>query len=136
MDKQHHLAALDRMNERINAHDLGYADEIYASDVEWWFAGMPAPQHGLDVLKRRDEATATAFPDLEREVLDVVADDHAVAMRWRLRATHAGDYAGLPGTGNRVDFTGCSLFEFANGKVARMFVYIDAATLMQQVAAS
>ena len=38
-------------------------------------------------------------------------------------------------TGNPVDFTGCTLFEFAGGRVVRLTVYIDAATLMRQVAA-
>ena len=49
--------------------------------------------------------------------------------------THRGRYAGLAPTGNRVDFTGCSLFEFAGGRVVRVAVYVDAATLMRQVAA-
>ncbi len=135
MGKQDHLDALDRMNDRINRHDLAFADDLYSPDLEWWYAGMPEPQRGLDACKERDKATAAAFPDVEREVLDVVADERSAAVRWRLRATHRGDYAGLAPTGNRVDFTGCTLFEFAGGRVVRLTVYIDAATLMRQVAA-
>ena len=136
MGKQDHLDALDRMNERINGHDLDFADELYAPDLEWWYAGMIEPQRGLEACKERDKATAAAFPDVEREVIDVVADEQSAAVRWRLRATHRGEYAGLAPTGNRVDFTGCSLFEFAGGRVVRLAVYIDAATLMRQVAVS
>jgi steroid delta-isomerase-like uncharacterized protein len=136
MGKQDHLDALNRMNERINAHDLDFADELYARNLEWWYGGMTAPQRGLEACKERDKATAAAFPDIEREVIDVVADERSAAVRWRLRATHRGEYAGLAPTGNRVDFTGCSLFEFEGGRVVRLAVYIDAATLMRQVAAT
>ena len=134
MDKQRHLAALERMNERINEHDLDFGDELYAPDIEWWYAGMPEPQRGREPLKRRDSATAAAFPDLERAVINIVADERCAAVRWRIRATHAGEYAGLPATGNRIDVTGCSFFEFANGLVCRLAVYIDTPTLTRQVA--
>ena len=136
MGKQDLLDALDRMNERINRHDLDFADEFYAPDLEWWYAGMTEPLRGVEACKQRDKATAAAFPDIEREVLDVVADERSAAVRWRLPATHHGEYAALAPTGNRVDFTGCSLFEFAGDRVVRLAVYIDAATLMRQVAAT
>jgi steroid delta-isomerase-like uncharacterized protein len=135
MGKKDHLDALQRMNERINRHDFDFADELYASDLEWWYAGMSEPQRGLEACKERDRATAAAFPDIEREVIDVVADERSAAVRWRLRATHRGEYAGLAPTGNRVNFTGLSLFEFAAGRVVRLAVYVDVATLMRQVAA-
>jgi steroid delta-isomerase-like uncharacterized protein len=136
MTRQDHLAALDRMNERINRHDVDFADGVYAADIEWWYAGMPDPMHGLDALKERDRSVAAAFPDVEREVIQVVADDATVSVRWRLSATHEGEYAGLPATGNRVEFTGCSLFEFEDGLVIRLAVYMDVATLMRQVSTS
>ena len=134
MSVRAHLDALERMNTRINDHDLDFADELYAPDLEWWYAGMPAPARGLAACKERDRLTAAAFPDVTREVEEVVADDRLVVVRWRLRATHRGDYAGLPASGNRVNFAGCSLFEFENGLVNRLVVYVDTATLMRQVA--
>ena len=135
MTRQDHLAALDRMNERINLQDHDFADGLYAPDIEWWYAGMPDPMRGLDALKERDRLVAAAFPDVKREVIQIVADDATVGVRWRLSATHEGEYAGLPATGNRVEFTGYSLFEFEDGLVTRLVVYMDIATLMRQVSA-
>jgi len=134
MTIEEHRRALERMHEFVNAHDLGYVDELYAEDVLWWYVGMPAPERGRAALKARDSGALGAFPDLHRVVDSVVVDEHAAAVRWRLSGTHRGAYGGFPATGRQIELTGCSVFEFENGRVQRLFVYIDTPALARQLA--
>ena len=135
MTIQGHRRALERMNELINSHDLGYIDELYAEDIVWWYVGMPAPERGRDALKARDTATLNAFADPHREVDATVVDEHGAAVRWRLTATHTGDYGGLSATQRRVELNGCSVFEFDGERVQRLSVYVDTAALARQLGA-
>jgi steroid delta-isomerase-like uncharacterized protein len=131
-----HRRALERMNELINSHDLGYIDELYVNDITWWYVGMAAPERGRDALKARDTATLAALGDLCRQVDTMVVDEHGAALRWRLTATHTGDYGGFPATGRRIELTGCSIFEFNAELVQRLFVYVDTAAVTRQLGAS
>jgi steroid delta-isomerase-like uncharacterized protein len=136
MTIEEHRRALERMNELINAHDLSYIDELYADDVVWWYVGMPEPERGREALRARDTATARAFENLHREVEAMVIDEHGAAVRWRLTATHTGEYSGVRPTGRRIEMTGCTVFEFAAGLVQRLFVYSDITAVARQLGAS
>jgi predicted ester cyclase len=59
-----------------------------------------------------------AFPDLSCTVEDQVAEGDNVVSRWTLRGTHRGDFFGVVGTGNRVEFTGIQIDRFdESGKI-------------------
>jgi predicted ester cyclase len=80
-----------------------------------------------------------AFPNGEFSVEHLVANERAdkpsiaVAMRWRLRATHqgAGRY-GAP-TGRAVEILGIQHAEIEHGKVVREWVLIDDVAVWMQV---
>jgi predicted ester cyclase len=81
----------------------------------------------------------SAFPNGEFSVEHLVANERgdkpsiAVAMRWRLRATHqgAGRY-GAP-TGRAVEILGIQHAEIEHGKVVREWVLIDDVAVWMQV---
>lgn len=66
-----------------------------------------------------------AFPDLGFEIEDAVADGRRVALRWRAEGTHDGDLRDLPATGRRVTFTGQTIYELRDGKIAGHWQVID-----------
>ena len=51
------------------------------------------------------------YPDLQIAIDDMFAEGDKVAKRWTGTATHEA-------SGNRVEFTGITIYRFADGKVA------------------
>ena len=77
-----------------------------------------------------------AFPDLTCIVEEQVAEGDRVVSRWTLRGTHRGDFFGVAGTGNRVEFTGIQIDRFAeSGKIVEERAEFDLLGAMRQVGA-
>ena len=68
-------------------------------------------------------------------VEDLIAEGDKVVARWRARATHQGEYAGVPPTGKEVEFTGISVYRIGAGKIAESWTVEDELGLMRQIGA-
>jgi steroid delta-isomerase-like uncharacterized protein len=89
--------------------------------------------HGFDKVISIVSGFMAAFPDLQFEIEDLVADGDRVASRMTARATHTGEYLGMPATGKSVK---CSVFGIArvsDGKLIEHWGVTDELQLMQQV---
>ena len=73
------------------------------------------------------------FPDLESTIEDLIAERDKVVAHWRAQATHRGEYMGITPTGNRVDFTGISIYRIEGGKIAESWSVSDLLGMMQQL---
>ena len=56
-------------------------------------------------------ALFSVFPDWQLGYEDAICEGHRVAMSFSVKATHKGEFMGLPGTGKRCEFEGVSLFQ-------------------------
>ena len=72
----------------------------------------------------------TAFPDRNDMIEDMVADGDMVAMKYRSRGTHAGNFNGIPPTGKKYDVQNFALFNLADGKITRAWFLTDEAGLL------
>jgi len=88
--------------------------------------------HG-ETLKQFFATFRTAFTDAKRSVEDQFSDDIHVVTRWKITATHQGDFLGLAPTGKRVTFTGISIHRLADGKIAEEWGQWDSLGLVQQL---
>src|SRR5829696_1869299 len=75
------------------------------------------------------------FPDVVSTIEDLIAEGDKVVARWRSRATHQGDYMGIAPTGNRIEFTGISVYRIEEGKIAQSWNIEDQLGLMRQIGA-
>ena len=57
-------------------------------------------------------------PDGIEEIKDLVAEGDKVMARWIFRATHAGEFLGIPATGKKIEVTGYSVYYFEDGLIA------------------
>jgi steroid delta-isomerase-like uncharacterized protein len=87
-------------------------------------------EEGLDALRRAIEASRTAFPDLDVEILETVEQGDMVAIRWRSRGTHTGLFMGVPPTERVVTVIGASFCRFADGLLAEEWVVWDPRELL------
>ena len=123
-----------------------YFEAIAANDLEgavaMWVPG------GIERIVGQREITAPegvrelqtelrgALPDLRWDVLDLIAADDRVAVRWRASGTFAGPgtFQGFVANGARLEMEGCDVVT-VNGedKIERLDVYLDSGDVARQL---
>ena len=105
--------------------------EVFAED--WIDGDDPAAPRGYDGVRAFVDTYATAFPGLQIEILQIVADEDFVAFRWRATGTHSGPLMDLEPTGRAVSVTGHTLHRVVAGRFAESWVQVDTAGLLRQL---
>jgi steroid delta-isomerase-like uncharacterized protein len=119
--------------ELWNRGEVGIADALFASDYVRHDlrpgTAAPGPQGQKDValLFRK------AFPDVHMTIDVLIAAPPFVVVRWTMRGTNTGQWAGSPASGRVVSFCGVNIFRFENGKVVELWNHRDDLGLMEQV---
>jgi predicted ester cyclase len=102
--------------------DLDAAEELFAPEQ-----AEAAKQEAADFRR--------GFPDVVSTIEDLIAEGDKVAARWRARATHRGEYVGVPATGREVEFTGISVYRIEGDRIAESWTVEDELGLMRQIGA-
>ena len=89
----------------------------------------------LASYKRWVAAARAAFPDMRITIDDLIAEDDRVAKLWSFEATHQGEFAGIPPTGQRIAWTGITIYRIQGDRVAECIWRTDALGLLQQLGA-
>jgi predicted ester cyclase len=120
--------------EVMSEGKLDVVDELCSPD---YFDHDPLPGTGADVagLKEGIVQTRAAFPDMQVTADDILVDGDRLAARSTMRATHEGDFLGLPATGKAVEVASYDIVRFEAGVVVEHWGVLDAAALMQQIGA-
>jgi glyoxylase-like metal-dependent hydrolase (beta-lactamase superfamily II)/predicted ester cyclase len=109
----------------------------------YYAPGARAHIHGVIGPAGRDEMVGffaelfEAFPDWRFAVLEMVAEDDRVAVRWRARATFAGpgSFMGFEPNGARIDLEGVDLVRVRAGRISAIDAYMNGAELARQLGA-
>ncbi len=122
--EEENKALVRREQEELWNHtgNLDAAQELFAPDY-----AEAARQEAADFRE--------GFPDVVSTIEDLIAEGDRVVARWRARATHRGEYMGIPPTGNEVNFTGISVYRIEAGKIAESWTAEDDLGLMRQIGA-
>ena len=75
-----------------------------------------------------------AFPDLEMTIEQQIAEGPWVATRVAYRGTQAGEFAGIPATGRRIEDAGTAMDRLEKRKVVEMWHTANMHLLMRQIA--
>ena len=94
---------------------------------------LPAPLQGRDAFVQFVGSLRAAFPDMSFTVEDLIAENDKATVRWTLRGTHQGEFAGVPATGRSVEIAGIDLFHLKDGRLSEGWVEADTMGLMQQL---
>src|SRR5215207_910959 len=124
MSAQENKDLVRREQEELWNHtgDLDAADELFAAEQ-------------AEAAKQEAANFRRGFPDVVSTIEDIIAEGNKVVAHWRSRATHQGNYMDTPPTGNRVEFTGISVYRIEEGKIAESLTVEDQFGLMQQIGA-
>ncbi len=91
---------------------------------------------GLDGYRQAREAEFRAIPDLRFDVQILIADDTTVASRLNFDISPQGTFLGLPVNGRRISFSENVFYEFAEGKIAKVWSIVDKAAIEAQLSAA
>lgn len=130
-------ALVREFHERImNGKDLAAAPELLAADYVEHNPAVPDGRlEGRDAAVEFWGALFDAFPDLEIDELDLLADGDTVVVRQRGRGTHEGPFLDVEPTGASFDIDGVSTWRIEDGAIAESWVIIDTLGMFQQIGA-
>jgi steroid delta-isomerase-like uncharacterized protein len=121
--------------EALDRQDAERMDQLVSSiNYSLHFSGMPP----LDWNANNKEFLAPfnkAFPDLRRNIVDMVAEGDKVAVSINVTGTYKGEFQGIPATGKQVSFTAMDILTIIDGKVTEEWATADMMGLMQQIGA-
>jgi steroid delta-isomerase-like uncharacterized protein len=92
-------------------------DELMAADASGEMEGGTV--RSRDDFKVARRQFLSAFPDLDLQIEDILAQDEAVVVRWRAAATHRGDGLGFPATNKPMSVRGMTWMELRDGRLTR-----------------
>ena len=87
----------------------------------------------LPSYKRWAAAARAAFPDLRVTIEDLIAEGDKVVARVTIRATHTGEFMGIPPTGKHIETDVIDILRFADGKVIEHWAQPDRLGMYQQL---
>lgn len=121
--------------EALDRYDTEMVDQLVSStNYSFHFSGMPP----MDWNTNKEQFLAPfnkAFPDLRRNIVDMVAEGDKVAVSINVTGTYKGEFQGIPATGKHVSFTAMDILTIIDGKITEEWATADMMGLMQQIGA-
>jgi steroid delta-isomerase-like uncharacterized protein len=128
-----HARTMRSTYERISAGDVAGFGALVADDfVE--HEGMPGIPPTKEGTLEYFRILLAAFPDMQMDVQDLIADNDKTVARVTVTATHQGEFMGVPPSGARVEMQLIDIMRFdGNGLVCEHWGVADMLSLMQQL---
>ncbi len=127
------------MRELVNASNAGDPSrlhdvirEVIADDFVGHAPGAP-DFYGPDEYIEHLTAYHAAFPDVQNEIVDMVAEGDRIMQYYVWTGTHEGPFLGIPPTGRRVSVPAVAILRFRDGKLVEETDISDSLYMYQQL---
>ncbi len=124
-------ALIRRVIELWNRRDMDAFFEVLAPE---YVEHLPSGDVSLEQLKKYAHTFFNAFPDIKITIKDMVAEEDKVAALVNWKATHQGEYLGIPATGKKIDIDVVMIIKIKDGKWVEFWNVTDV-RLAQQLGA-
>lgn len=114
--------------------NLAVIDQYLAPDFVDHSAlpGIPPSREGVRILFA---ALRAAFPDLQVNIRQQVAEGEQVMTHKTFTATHRGEFLGVPATGRNVSFDVIDILRVVDGRLTEHTMVFDQFGLLKQLGA-
>ena len=123
---------IGQVYDLLNARDLDAAFALYTSDYVYHGPGGQELR-GRDGIRGLWSQFFAAFPDLHASVEEVISEGDRVAVRWTIRGTHKGEFAGIAPTNRQIELPIMELFRISDGQLAEAWDQYDRLHLLEQL---
>ena len=120
-------------NEILSGGNLDLIPEIIAPEFVLHFPLLPRPIYGQEAFKQFVTTLRTAFPDIHYDLDREAGDQDKAAIRWKLSATHQGDFLNIPARGTAVTLQGVTIFRLRDGQILEAWVNENDLGLLEQI---
>ena len=135
MTRNYKAIANQFYSEVINKGDTAVMKLIMAENFIDHNAAPNLPK-GIEGFKQFLTMVATAFPDIQVKVEDVLADSDKVVVRLTVSGTQTGVLMGnIPPSGKHATWTGIDILKIENGKITERWSQRDLLGMMKQIGA-
>lgn len=119
-----------------NKGDLDVVDEYLAP--EYTIHSDPGDPWDGQILNREEfknrlKVSRIPFPDINFEIIDLIAHGDRVAVSWTMRGTNTGPIADHEATGRSIEAQGLTIYYFEAGKIAGHWQVVDRLAVVQQL---
>ena len=128
MSIKENKAIIRQVIEYWNQQDLEAFFKFLAPE---YIEHLPTGDVFLEQLKNYAHAFFIAFPDIRFTIKDMVAEGNKVAVLVNWKATHRGEYMGIPPTGKRIDIAVALLIKIVAGKWVEFWNVTDVGLIRQ-----
>ena len=116
----------------LNEHDPNLVDRFVAPDYRNHNAFVA---DGREANRKFWAGFFAALPDLTATMEDLVIAGDRVVGRFAYRGTHAGEFMGIPATGNRVEMRSIDIWRVENGLFVEHWDELNTLELFAQLGA-
>ena len=134
VEEDNQAVVLNFVDEFKNRANHGIVDTLFSADFVHHLTDPRLPP-GREAMKLLGQSVAAAFPDVRVTVEDLLADGDFVIERTTARATHTGEFNGVPPSDTPVTWTEIHIYRLQDGKVAELWSEIDFLGLLTQIGA-
>lgn len=119
----------------VNGEQLDLLDKMVAEDFLDHEAppGQEPPVRGRQVVRTVVEGMHEAFPDLEVELEETIAEGDLVTTRTTWRGTHEGSFFGIEPSNETVEVDAIDVVRIEDGLVTEHWGLMDTIGLMTQI---
>lgn len=115
---ERNIEVMKKFEMMINTADEILAEEIVASDALFYTPANSEPLYGGRGYLSVVYWMRKGFSDVQWHIVDLVADENKVAVRWNLTGTHNGDFMNIKPTGKKISVCVMNFYYFnQEGKV-------------------
>jgi NTE family protein len=133
---QRHKAIVQRFLQDVYNRRRPAAAADTCSQSLVWHGGTLGHADGLVDYQNVLTSFFTAFPDLELQILDIVAEGDRVVVRFTLCGTHLGQFQGIRPTFKRIAGGGTNTYRIEGDRIAEEWWQGDLLMLVQQMDAT
>jgi len=122
---------VQRLFNEIMKGNLAIADELIAEDyAQHSVFGIP---NGREAFKQFFMGFASAVPDAQFVIEDVIAEEDKVVSRITVTGTQQGALPGIPPTGKKFTLRGIDIFRLKDGRIVEHWDVVDQLGMLQQL---
>jgi steroid delta-isomerase-like uncharacterized protein len=107
-------------------------EELFSRDSKQYMPPNAEPM-SFEEYKPMAKAVYQAFPVIEHDVEDVVAEGDKVVATVLVHTVHEGEFAGIAATGKTLEWTAIAIFQIRDGKIQARWEIADLISLYDQL---
>ena len=109
---------MKKFETMINTADEKLAEELVASDAQFYTPASPEPLYGGKGYLSVVHWMRKGFSNVQWHITDMVVDVDKVAVKWNLTGTHDGEFMGLAPTNKKISVCVMNFYYFnKDGKI-------------------